>query len=211
TNIIPEYISILKERFSGENLHYYYEAKYKYSEGELDAAIKLFHASIEKKPNFSPAYIMLSFVYAECLKDYDNAIKFGEIANNKFRANVAIVNNLAYAYLMKNEVSKAGSVLQEVLENKNKNFCLIATIGLLRIKEGDIQEGSSLYNLASKIAPTEYFKKVVLQKKNLELAKYYLDNGDERRAKELLIKAVSMKQSDTFYYEDAKELLSKID
>ena len=73
-------------------------------------------------------------------------------------------------------------MLDKVRDVSNNVF-LTATRGLFKLKEGDVEEGSRLYNLAATFAPNETLRKNVLQKKHLELARYYLENNRQYDAK----------------------------
>ena len=53
--------------------------------------------------------------------------------------------------------------------------------------------------------------KIVEQKKNLELGRYYVSIADKNKAIEYLLKALSIKVKKNPFYEDANELYKKLE
>ena len=124
-------------------------------------------------------------------------------------SNENFANNLAYIYLRKGQLREA----KQILENRSWRkgyFFVVATKGLLNILEGNINQGVRLYDEAENLAWNTELKRLVRQKKYLELGRYYLVSGDIQNAKTELHKALSVKTLATVYSLEVEKLLSII-
>jgi len=210
-NEAKKYIDIYRDKFGEKEFYFYYLSRYSYHKAKLTDSIKLMKQFLMINKNFSPAYAFLSYIYSEHLQDYKKAIALNVKAFEHLPNNKAIINNLAYNYLMNNEVNKAEVILRKAEENIDNVF-LNATRGLLNIKKGNIKEGRRLYNWAANHAGrTTLLYGQVIQKKHLELAKYYLDHGQKNDARDNLKKVFSaMKGKDTIFTKHAQELQEQL-
>ena len=120
-----------------------------------------------------------------------------------------LANNLAYAYARKGLISEAKNILERRRWDKN-SFFVTATKGLVRITEGYIDEGIHLYNEAEKIAWNTDWKRLVRQKKYVELARYYLNNKKLQDAQRELNHALSIKSKTNIYRNQAEKLLEDL-
>lgn len=205
-----EYIDIFKDNFGEKEFYFYYLAKYYYAIGKLKDSIDFMKKFLVVNKNFPPAYAFLSNIYSEHLQNYRDAILLNKMGIENLPNEGSIINNLAYNYLMNNEINEAAEIL-----NKSKymteNIFLTATNGLLYIKRGNINEGRRLYNRAANLAGSTPLHDLVMQKKHLELAKYFFVNGESNRAEDETKKVFSiMKGNETIYKTQAKELSEKI-
>jgi tetratricopeptide (TPR) repeat protein len=144
---------------------------------EYGKALEFLDKAIEKDPRRPLPYGWISTILGEVYADYPRAIerlKKGLGLNPK---DPILLNNLAYSYLMLGDTGSARRVLDGV-DEAEYNVFLTATRGLLLLKEGDKQEGSRLYNLAARLARTSDLRNLVMQKKNLELARDAARRGD---------------------------------
>ena len=182
TKIAKEYIDIFRDKFGEKKFYFYYLARYYFVINKLKESIDSMEQFLEVNKKFAPAYALLSNIYSEYLHNYKEAILLNEIGYKNLPYEVSIINNLAYNYLMNNEITKAAEILNKAKDIKD-NIFLIATNGLLNIKSGNITEGRRLYNLAAQLAGNEKLRNLVEQKKHLELARYYLTNGENKKAK----------------------------
>lgn len=205
------YIEILNRDFKEAKINYYYEGRYNYLESNIKEAVKYLKQSLKKNEKFRPAYVLLSFIFSENFRDYKTAIEISKKAIEHFPSDKIIVNNLAYYYLMNNEVEKAEKILTKIKDVKDKGVYLNATLGLLMIKSDRLEEGCSYYNLAKRISGSGGFGKLIEQKKNLELARYYIDKKDLLKAKDLLNKVVFVKVESNVFSLEAMEMLKFIE
>jgi len=210
-NMAKKYIDIYREQFGEKEFYFYYLSRYSYYKTKLSDSIKFMKQFLMINKTFLPAYTFLSNIYSEHLQDYKKAVALNLKASEYLPNNMAIINNLAYSYLMNNEVNRAEAILCKVEENID-NIFLNATRGLLNIKKGNIKEGRRLYNWAAELAGrTTSLYGQVIQKKHLELAKYYLDHGQNNNARDNLKKVFStMKGKDTIFTKHAQELQTQL-
>jgi len=159
---------------------------------------------------FPPAYALLSNIYSEYFNNYKAAILLNEEGYKYLPHEASIINNLTYSYLMNDEIDKAEEMLKNAKDTEN-NIFLNATRGLFNIKRGNIEEGRRLYNLAAQLARDEILYDLVLQKKYLELGRYYLNYGENKKAKSNIDKVFAIARGkDTIFTIHAKELREKI-
>lgn len=204
-----EYIDFLHQAFEGANVYFYYLGLYNYHSQKVSEAVSSISSFLQRTKTFVSAYSVLSFIFSEHLYEYKKAIELNKEALKYLQGNIHIVNNLAYNYLMDNDINSARELLERVKSVTNHIF-LTATNGLLKIKEGDIEEGSRLYNLAASFAPNETLRQNILQKKHLELARYYWGVNKENDARTNLDKALVIKAKESVYARQALELREKL-
>jgi len=205
-NEAKKYIDIYRDKFGEKEFYFYYLSRYSFHKVKLSDSIKFIKQFLMINKTFLPAYTFLSNIYSEYLQDYKKAIELNLKAFEYLPNNKVIINNLAYSYLMNNEVNNADIILREVEENINNVF-LNATRGLLNIKKGNIEEGTRLYNLAAKFAREKPSSGDVIQKKHLELARHYFSHDQKNRALSNLKKVFSaMKGKDTIFAKQAQKL-----
>lgn len=209
-NRAKKYIDMYREQFGEKEFYFYYLSRYSYYKTKLSDSIKFMKQFLMINKTFLPAYTFLSHIYSEHLQDYKKAVALNLKAFEYLPNNMAIINNLAYSYLMNNEVNKADIILGKVEKNVGDVF-LNATRGLLNIKKGNIEEGTRLYNLAAKFTRLKPLSVDVIQKKHLELARYYFSHGQNNMTRDNLKKVFStMKGKDTVFTKHAQELQAQL-
>lgn len=204
-----EYVEILHEKFPTNEFYLFYMGRYHYYQDEIPEALACLIKFQEKNKKFAPAYAILSNIYTEYTSEYKKAIELNIDGLNHLPNNYTIINNLAYSYLMDDAVTNAKAILEKAKDITN-NVYLTATRGLLEIKNDNIKEGRRLYNLAASLAHyNQKLSKEVEQKKNLELAKYYLKIKRYDIARDHLNKVLSVKLPDSIYAIQAKQFVEK--
>jgi len=126
--------------------------------------------------------------------DPAKAIDVGRDALDRFPRYAAIINNLAYAYLMSDRVVEAAALLESesIVQSDSDAVCLTATRGLLALKEGDLSRGHSLYDEALKLTQSGDLRAVVKAKRDLEMARALLRvNGRTDATLDLLHRAAA--------------------
>lgn len=205
-----EYIDIFRDKFGEKEFYFYYLARYYYAIEKLEESVDSMKQFLAINKKFPPAYAFLSNIYSEYLQNYREAILVNEIGIANLPNVGSIINNLAYNYLMNDEITKAEEILNKA-KNITGNIFLTATNGLLNIKRGNIEEGRRLYNLAAHLAGSETLHDLIMQKKHLELARYYFVHGENSKAKDHIKKVFSiMKGKETVFTTHTKELSEKI-
>lgn len=205
------FIEECEEIFPGDMGNRFALAQYFYEKEDYDKSIKILHRLIKIKNVGVGPFALFSTMLTDVKADYQKCKNLLAKGLLKFPYSIPLNNNLAYNYLKEGNIKMA----REILDKKRisqivNNVFLTATRGLLLVKEGNIQEGQRLYNRARDIARNDDLKNKVMQKKNLELARYYLDKGNIREAKRLLEKALGYKTITLGYIGEIKKLLEKI-
>lgn len=203
-----EYIDFLGESLGRTGVYLYYLAVYEYHSAKISEAIDSITTFLHTAKTFPSAYSFLSFVLSEHLYDFRKAIEINREALTYLPGNPLIINNLAYNYLMDNDLANARELLAQI-SNNSDNVFLTATRGLLMLKEGNLEDANRLYDLAATLARGGTLRMSVLQKKHLELAKYFLENNRQNDGKDNLDKALSIKGGETIYAKQALELLER--
>ncbi len=202
-NKMKEYIEILQYQCK-DDLYIYYLGLLAMNSKDMAEAqdhLKLF---LSKNKRFLPAYGLLSFLYSEFLFNYTKAINLNNEAIKNLPNDEILINNLAYNHLMNDDIESAKKILNK-LTSFNGPY-LNATRGLLAIKEGNLTEGRRLYNLASQLTPDLFLQKQIIQKKHIELAKYYIANNNTSIASDNIDKALSVKVQYNVYSHQASQL-----
>lgn len=164
-------------------------------------------ALLQDKSLLSP-YVGLSSIYIDILDDTLRATSIINDGLKEHPSNLQLLNNLAYCHLMHNDTDSARSILDAI--DVQNNIYITATRGLLLVKEGDIKEGSRLYNMAIKLAEKiPGLPELVSQKKYLELAKVALSQKKIRDALHMLEKGKKLKTLERHYYNQIISLIEK--
>ena len=181
--------------------HYLYLKDYETSSRYLNEAHRA-------DPTSAIPCVGISYLLSELKGDYDGAIKTIKTGLVHAPTNLMLLNNLAYNYLMKGDVEKGRLVLdnineQDALENPH----LLATRGLLLIKEGGLEEGARLYNQSINMALDKETRAQIRQKKNLELGRYWLGQGKQEKANKFLRNVLDIEGHLDIYKQQAATLL----
>jgi tetratricopeptide (TPR) repeat protein len=171
--------------------------------------LKRYHESVEElrmlvKRVDAPAsaYADLGWMLTEWEEDYDSAIAVLREAMDRWSDNPKILNNLAYAHLMRGENGAARLVLDLIPESFGPEPYSMATRGFLKITEGKIAEGESDYNFAESLAARAGDRDLALairQKKFLEISREYLRQRRFDEAADALKKGSEIEQNSQPY------------
>ncbi len=155
-----------------------------------ETAVACLRRALELNSHDWLSYAWLGSIVSDAFGQHDEAVKILREGIRVAPEAELLKNNLAYVLLMKGSVSEARQVLELVAQPTAQDLVfLTATRGLLALREGRIQEGQRLYNEAARLAFNQDIRKLVLQKKAVEVARVYVKQGDYRRAAELLAEA----------------------
>lgn len=156
--------------------------------GRYDQAMLLYHSAIDIGSDEPHGYAGLSKLLVDIDLDPEASIALLEAAMPRCPRNLALLNNLAYSYLMADRAASARRILDEV-QDVSGPYSLVATRGLLKLHEGDLKEGSRLYNEAARLAADDHARALVEQKKWIEVCRYWLKRANFPRAKRALASA----------------------
>jgi len=155
-----------------------------------EAAVACLRRSLELNPRDWLSYAWLGSILSDAFGQHDEGVQILREGIRVAPEAAVLRNNLAYVLLMKGAVGEARQVLESVQRPTARDLIfLTATRGLLALREGRIQEGQRLYNEAARLTSDKETRNLVLQKKAVEVARVYVQQGDFRRAKELLAEA----------------------
>ena len=165
--------------------------------------------AIECNRRLTTPYTLLSHIKAEIehnLTEAINVVREGLKYNPK---DVGLNNNLAYFLLQtntKNSFDEARRLLDQF--TSLEDVFLLATRGLLLLKENNVNEAERLYNKAAAIAKNKDLQNRVKQKKLLELGKYFLNKDEKRKAYNYFQKALKIKSKNEVYSDQIRDILS---
>jgi len=182
----------------------YYSNTFDYEHAE-----EIYYKVLNIDPKALTPYLRLSTIYADVYEDTERALELLKTGLIYHPEDLALLNNYAYCFLLKGNLSKAREILDNI---KNDNeIHLTATKGMLLIKEGNIKEGRNFYNRAITLAGSNVnLANLVKQKKHLELGAYYSKMGNKREAIRLLKSGLIHKTDKTYYKKQIIKLLNEL-
>lgn len=150
---------------------------------KYEEAKKLFEEVLEKNELIQEVYADYSFILASIDNNHELAIKILRRSIELGFDTVLINNNLAYSYIKSGDLEKASHVISRF---EAENFVetpptILATQGMLKIRKGNLEEGNELYDKAIQNLEGKN-KKIALQIKLVENARYLLKNGGGKEA-----------------------------
>jgi len=184
-------------------LNYINDAKYEKSREVLTGILL-------RDPDSRSAHMLMSLLNCEVFEDYDSAIEMLRQELTKNKADQAIKNDLAYAYLGKGLIDEASGILGSVDWDK-AIFPLYATRGLLQISKGNLKEGIRLYNVAVSKASGNELKNLIRQKRGIEVSRYFFMKGKRNESLQQLHSVLSTKTATKLYLDQARRLLQQIE
>lgn len=185
-------------------------SQYYFRLGRIEEAKETLEMAIREEPAFIASYALLSFIHSEMTSDYAAATGILEKGLRYGRTSRPLLNNLAYNFLMQNDIEKARAILDSVRSGAEDVF-ITATRGLLLLKENNVQEGLSLYNRAASLAiGNSPLREQVRQKKNLELARYHSSQGKTEVAVRYLRRVLKSTLKSSVYYAQGVRLAESL-
>ncbi len=151
--------------------------------GDYDFAVSDLERLVSRGTDNQHAYGMLSGLLSDVKHDYKKALTLLEEAYPKFPGEEWLTNNLAYVHLMLGH-TQAARVLLESETRSSKTLvdvALMATRGLLYLREGDLAKARDSYKSAAALSSQlglREFAVAVNQKMHLEFACEALRKGD---------------------------------
>jgi tetratricopeptide (TPR) repeat protein len=109
----------------------------------------------DDEPFSSNPAIQLSFILSVAFEEHTRAVEFLDLAYRANPDDLLVINNLAFALAHLGKPKEAHNLLAGIrAENlpPSRLVSLTATAGLIRFREGDVQEGRGLYDEAIRLA-----------------------------------------------------------
>lgn len=107
-------------------------------------------------------------------------------------------NNIAFAYLEEGRGSEAEKFLQWITQDIHKDAFATATLGMSKIRKGQVEEGEKLYREALGMIRDEKHKSYFRQRMFYEIGRAYILEGNLRKGSNYLEKA--KREKDGFPY-----------
>jgi tetratricopeptide (TPR) repeat protein len=121
-----------------------------------------------------------------------------------------IYNNICFSLLYFNQTKEAEKFIPYISNYVHEDPYCTATLGLYKIRKGDLANGQKLYTEAISIEKKQKLKPKIRQRMFLELSKHFLSKGDHAQAKKNLNKALKEKYGHNYAIEEAKRLLTAL-
>jgi tetratricopeptide (TPR) repeat protein len=155
----------------------------------------------------------ISIVLSDVYDDFAGAEEILRPLESTHGKNMKYLNNLAYALILRGNIQEATTLLDKVerLESHESIYYVFATAtrGLLNIRKGNLVEGSRLYNAAARAVANKELSKQILQKKELEIGRWFKDRADKEKSIRHLEQAYRVDISDRIFTRKAKELIEE--
>jgi superkiller protein 3 len=159
---------------------------------EYEKAKTFFEATLKISEYVAEIYPDYGFVMGCIDEDFEKAIVFMKRGIELNYGTVLVMNNLAHAYIQSGDLKSAENILKEF--HTSKNPILSATRGLLEIRKGNLDKGNELFDYTIRELEGEN-RNIAKQIKNLENAKFYLNNNDLISAKKHIFLAKEISKS----------------
>lgn len=129
---------------------------------------------------------------------------------------IMIVNNLVYMALENNDMVLAKEHINKLYNSMDEKICYVyATLGLYKIKTGNLEKGKELYDLAIANTHAREVKNILKQKQYLEIGRYWFDS-DKKASRFNLKQAKKLKLCGVLYpapilIQQTEDLLKKLE
>jgi tetratricopeptide (TPR) repeat protein len=119
------------------------------------------------------------------------------------------VNNLAFAYLNFGLIEEVDEFINLMSNSFHIDPFTTATLGMYKIKKGNLEEGVKLYYEAISLLSDQKTKKRFKQRMNFEIGKFYLEHDEPRKSARYLKRALEEKQGFNFVKKEITKLLDE--
>ena len=154
---------------------------------------------------------MLSMTLADVYDNFAEAEAILRPLEGRYGKNSKFLNNLAYILLLQDKIVEGENLLNRIQEDDQIiNSIPIATRGLQLLRKGEINEGTRLYSEAARLAGNQELADMIIQKRELELGKWYLKLGNNQQARRHFEKVIEKKVQDKVFELKAEELEKQI-
>jgi tetratricopeptide (TPR) repeat protein len=181
--------------------------------GRVDEATAALNDLIITGGARADVYASLGWILSDEKRDYSAAMVVLQDGYERYPQDAVIANNLAYVSLMLGDLQRAKHILGAFPEHDVRaSTYLTATMGLLRLMEGDFAAGVNLYKAAERLAAGAgrgRLAKTVRQKMHLELARAYLRKDEVAAANDHIKRGLAI-QGRRSYREDLKRLWERV-
>lgn len=136
----------------------------------------------------------------------ENIIKKEKLSIEEYNKSI---NNIIFAYLEYNDLEKVEEYIDLFRSRIDKSPYFNATYGLYYFRKGNNEKGEKYYEKAIVYCNNSELKNKLIRKRDLEIARYYLNKSMEKQAEEKIMKILKDNKEDDFLKEQA-EMLRKM-
>lgn len=179
---------------------------------EVAQAIKEVEVFRSRHDATMEVYVQLGFLYA-LINRPGESLEASKSGLQNFPHSPMLLNNLAYVYAMTDQLEEARGALKMIPKDTAPHIGLVATRGLIRLREGDEKQGVELYEDAERLAVelgNKDLARRVRQKKHLEVARFLIRKNVLDRARNEIKQGLAVRVKYFPYRQDlmglAKEL-----
>ena len=195
-----------------------YYITYLLRNGEEELSIKeteYFLAKGVPDPAYSELLVYALFYYSIVKPDNTIVQRYITLAEEIIHEigvniNYRLLNNLIYSYIELGNYDMAGLLINKYKSQFGKNNYLYATYGYYLLKTGDLENAKKYYEHSITEAVTRIDKKIILNKYQYELGKYYLTNNNDKEAYKLINTIIKDKKGYKYIRAQAVKLLEGV-
>lgn len=203
-------IGDLERAFPKDSRLAYLKARYYLHTEAYEESLKHVLLALKDEPTEADIYGTASYLYFEIYGDYAKAVELVKEGLRRSPSKAGLVNNLAYYYIMSGDLDRGRQLLAQMSTGDSERVPFLdATRGLLSIKEGRLNEGERLYNLAISRVTRSEIQAQLKQKYKLELGRYWHERNNYQLAERYLREAITTQSSYRLYAKQAANLLEK--
>lgn len=126
------------------------------------------------------------------------------------KTKLRVLNNILYSLIDINEFNRAGEIFRKIFNDIDQDVFLNATYGLYSFRIGDINNGIAYYKKSISLAINQELKTNLNRKLNYEIAYYFFNKGEKKKAIEAIKKAFKFKTTIIEFEKETQDLKSKI-
>ncbi len=208
-----KFVSRIEEKYPESKQFKQASAEFAFANEDYDLAANVAEDILSDFPFDPDAAAMLSAVQTDFMGRFADAEQLLRKAWKRSPRHQILANNLAYSLILQGKLAEAEVILASVDWDAGTSGSIAkATEGLLRIKQGLVREGSALYNSAASSMPSrrKKFKDLILQKKELEIARHFWGQENLKEARRHLEKALSYQPASRMYHRQAVALAEQV-
>ena len=120
------------------------------------------------------------------------------------------LNNMVFALLRIGDINRAKHFLGILGQWVHRDSCATATLGLYHLKMGRVDRAKALYKESIELEADSVSKIRIRQRMNIELGRFYLDQGDNRRGVRHLKQAINKTGGYDYAVEEGRGLLRSL-
>ncbi len=185
----------------------YLSGFFSYARNDIESAIEGYKEAIEINPYLPDPYPDLSFILGSKKKDYKLVVDLLQGAKEKGLEQELIENNLAHAYIRLGKLNLAEKIVKRFSDKSRAE--LLATKGMLKLRQKKLSEGDALYREAIEKMRTDS-KQIATQIWHYERGRYFFKSKEYEKALEELDFAQAVGEKNSYMNDEISDLQDEI-